>query len=167
MNIADLRKKAGEAGIDPTVAGGSKFEPTKGETYTVTVDTAGYITSKGGFPSVNFGLTVIDGPDGINRTMFQTFTLSPNMHENTLARAIHYIEVLGVDMDVLETMEPSLDFKQPNLVPLSPGQTASFVAKYREDKAKKVWADHHFTQVEGAEVIVEEDDDVDADWLDS
>lgn len=165
MNIADLRKKAGEAGIDPTVAGGSKFEPTEGETYTVTVDSAGFITSKGGHPAVNFGLTVIDGPDGINRTMYQTFTLSPAMHENTLARAIFYIETLGVDMDVLETMEPAIDFKKPNLIPLTPGQTAQFVAKYREDKAKKVWPDHHFTPVEGA-TIVEDDDDVDADWLD-
>lgn len=164
-SIADLRNKAKDAGIDPAVAGGSKFEPTEGETYTVSVDSAGFITSKGGFPAVNFGLTVIDGPDGINRTMYQTFTLSPNMHENTLARAIYYIESLGVDMDVLETMEPSSDFQKPNLIPLSPGHTATFEAKYREDKSKKVWPDHHWSPAAAAAVIVEEDE-VDADWLD-
>lgn len=171
MNIKELRNAAKEADVDVSKAPSfEEFKPKVGEDYVVRSESARAIKAKTGTPGVSVMLRVVDGPDGINRTIWANVYLAEGLHPNIVARSLHYLELFGIDLDSLEEVDfagiqpgpkngVDLVFEQ-SLVGLEPG--------YRKDKndATKEWPNHHYVAVAGgggARVVTEEaveDDDL-------
>lgn len=168
MNLKDLINTAKDADVDVTKAPSFEdFKPKVGEKYTVKVEGVKGVTSKAGNPGLSFLLRIVDGPDGINRTIFENVYFAEGVHPNIIARNLHYAQLLGVNADDLASFEfPSesggangIDFPfSEALAGLEPG--------YRKDKndPNKEWSNHHYVAAEapgvGSVTVEVEDDDL-------
>ena len=171
MNLDDLRKAAAEADIDPTEApSNSGFQPTDGESYLVRVEEAKRILSGKGTDGVTAFVQVVDGPDGINQKFFLNFYFSKAMSEDLIKRNLHYLEVLGVDMESYDHAKPSKQgWREGGEMLVDSDTVAQVNASYRpnKDKPESPWANHHILEVQsGANntVNVPDEDDSDLDW---
>lgn len=169
MNLNDLINSAKDADVDVTKAPSFEdFKPRKGEEYKVKVEGVKAVISQNRNPGLSFLLRVVDGPDGINRTIFENIYFVDTVHPNIIARNLHYAQLLGVSTDDLASFEfpnepggrNGVEFPFTEVVVgLEPG--------YRKDKQdpSKEWSNHHYVALEGASVggtvtVTEDDDDL-------
>ena len=172
MNLKDLINSAKDADVDVTKAPSfEEFKPKVGENYLVKVENVKGIVSKAGNPGLNFLLRIVDGPDGINQTIFESVYFTESMGPNLLARNLHYASLLGVDVDDIGTFdfpaEPGAkngeDFPFTDTVAgLEPG--------YRKDKQDptKEWSNHHYVAAASGPTttVTSDDGDDDLGWDD-
>lgn len=172
MNLKDLIETAKGADVDVTKAPSFEdFKPKVGESYVVRVENVKGISSKAGNPGLNILLRIVDGPDGVNRTIFESLYFTEAAGPNILARNLHYAQLFGVNLDDLASFDfpadpgakNGVDFPfQSAVVGLEPG--------YRKDKndPTKEWSNHHYVEVTAASAlnVVEEADDDDLSWDD-
>lgn len=169
MNLKDLINKAKDADVDVTKAPSFEdFKPQKGEDYVVTVENVKGVTSKAGNPGLSFLLRIIDGPDGINRTIFENIYFA-DVHENIIARNLHYTQTLGVSLDDLEAFEFPVEPGGKNGIDFPFEKvTAGFTAGYRKGKDGTEWPDNHYKAADavGPTVVVSDTDDDELSWDD-
>lgn len=172
MNLDDLRKQAADADIDPTEApSNNNWQPTEDEVYLVRVVDAKRVLSSKNNDGVSLRVEVVDGPDGINQSTFLNYHFTKAMHANNIKRNLHYLDVLGVEMDAYDHAKPSgQGWRSGADLPYDDNVVAQLNAAYRPNKEKpeSPWPNHHITEVESGPSntvnVPEDDGDDDLDW---
>ncbi len=172
MNLDDLRKQAEEADIDPTEApSNSQWSPQDGETYTVRPIEVKRVLSSKNNDGVSLRVEVVDGPDGINRSIFLNYHFTAAMHANNIKRNLHYLDILGVEMDAYDHVKPEgQGWKSGAVLPFDDMTVVQLNAAYRanKDKPESPWPNHHLVEVASGPsntvVVPEDDGDEDPDW---
>tara|TARA_R110000744_G_scaffold43825_2_gene97998 strand:- start:155 stop:655 length:501 start_codon:yes stop_codon:yes gene_type:complete len=158
MNLSDLHKAAAEEGVDVSSKPSDKVELTDGEEYSVTVEKARNDgVNKNGTQCYSVMCRVLAGPDNVNRVYWQNFYISPKETSASFnARNFHYMDVLGLTLDVLMSVEGvDKDASEAPMLAATKGRVFTCTAGYDGDFTR-----NHYAAEAVATVEVPVDDDV-------
>lgn len=162
MDLNDLYNAAKDEGVDVTQAPSNRTELTDGETYVVEPE---LVRDKGqnekGTRTFSVMFRVLDGPDNVNRVYWDNFYISPKETAKAFnARAFHYLETLGLPVDVLA----SANGAESILTAAASGTKVNVTAGY-DAKGDTKFNRHHYEALAKKTVLIG-DEEVDADEVD-
>jgi len=148
-SLRNLHEQAQKEGLSDF--SGERWEPKDGEDYNVTATMVRSSFTRSDLPRWGVMFKVIDGPDK-DRTFWDNWNLTEN-YPKIDARTFHYLELVGLTIDVLES---ELSDEQLSETVVNHRSVLKVSAKYKQDKndPAKMWPDHKYEASNGGSPVV-------------
>lgn len=150
ISLRDLHEQAQKEGLSDF--SGDRWEPKEGESYNITASMVRSSLTRSDLPRWGVMFRVLDGADE-GKTFWDNWNLT-QQYPKIDARTFHYLELIGLTIDVLE--QDDFSDEQLSEIVVQHRAVIKVKAQYKQDKndSAKLWPDHKYEAGETSESVV-------------